>query len=101
MAREQVAVEPRQARNARHASEEARKANIEDLAKLARAVGVVMTGLDVSLGLMLPNRLVEEVGRLPGVIRELELSTARRVVHRVLAIFESHYKGVDGENPST
>jgi hypothetical protein len=95
MAREQVAVEPRQARNARHASEEARKANIEDLAKLARAVGVVMTGLDVSLGLMLPNRLVEEVGRLPGVIKELELSMAWRVVHQVLAMFESYYERLD------
>jgi hypothetical protein len=40
---------------------------------------------------MLPNRLVEEVGRLPRVIRERELSTARRTVHRVLAMFESHY----------
>jgi chloramphenicol 3-O-phosphotransferase len=101
MACEQVAVEMGQACNARCESEEAPKANIEDLAKLARAVGVVMTGLRVPLELVSSNRLIEEVGRLPGVIRELELSTARRVVHRVLAIFESHYKGVDGENPST
>jgi hypothetical protein len=90
-----------QARNSRCESEEVRKANIEDLAKLARAVGVVMSGLRVPLGPVSSNRLIEEVGRLPGVIRELELSTARRVVHRVLAIFESHYQGVDGENPST
>jgi hypothetical protein len=29
------------------------------------------------------------------VIKELVLSTARRVVHRVLAMFESHYQGLD------
>jgi hypothetical protein len=39
--------------------------------------------------------LIEEVGCLPGVVRELELSTARRAVHRVLAMFESHYQGLD------
>jgi predicted unusual protein kinase regulating ubiquinone biosynthesis (AarF/ABC1/UbiB family) len=39
--------------------------------------------------------LIEEVGRLPGVVRELELSTDRRAVHRVLAMFESHYQGLD------
>jgi hypothetical protein len=50
-----------------------------------------MAGLSVSLGPMTPKTLIEEVGRLPGVVRELELSTARRAVHRVLAMFESHY----------
>jgi hypothetical protein len=65
--------------------------NIQDLVKLARAVSIVMTGLGGPFGSMLPNRLVEEVGRLPRVIRERELSTARRTVHRVLAMFESHY----------
>jgi hypothetical protein len=50
-----------------------------------------MAGLSVSLGPMTPKTLIEEVGRLPGVVRELELSTARRAVHRVLAKFESHY----------
>jgi hypothetical protein len=39
--------------------------------------------------------LIEEVGRLPGVVRELELSTARRVVHQGLTIFESHCQGLD------
>jgi hypothetical protein len=28
-------------------------------------------------------------------VRELELSTARRAVHRVLAMFESHYQVLD------
>jgi hypothetical protein len=42
-----------------------------------------------------PETLIEEVGRLPSVVRELELSTARRAVHRVLAMIESHYQGLD------
>jgi hypothetical protein len=50
-----------------------------------------MGGLGVSLGPRTPEMLIDEVGRLPGVVRELELSTARRAVHRVLAMFESHY----------
>jgi hypothetical protein len=64
------------------------------LAKLGRAIGMVMAGLGVSLGPELPDTLVEEVRRLPGVIRELELSTARRAVHRVLSMFKSHYQGL-------
>jgi hypothetical protein len=55
----------------------------------------VMVGLGMSLGPRMPETLIEEVGHLPGVVRELELSTARRAVHRVLAMFESHYQGLD------
>jgi hypothetical protein len=44
---------------------------------------------------MLPNTLLEEVERLPEVIKERELSTSRRVVHWVLAMFNSHYQGLD------
>jgi hypothetical protein len=95
MDREQAAVELGRARNTRRESEKSRKVNIQDLAKLARAVGAVMIGLGVPFGPMLPDRLVEEVERLPGVIKECELSTARRVVHRVLAMFKSHYQGLD------
>jgi hypothetical protein len=54
-----------------------------------------MAGLGMSLGPRTPETLIEEVGRFPGVVRELELSTARRAVHPVLAIFESHYQGLD------
>jgi hypothetical protein len=54
-----------------------------------------MTGLGVPFGPMVPDRLVEEVGHLPEVIKEWGLSTARRAVHRVLAMFESHYQGLD------
>jgi hypothetical protein len=42
--------------------------NIEDLTKLVRAINTVMAGLGVSLGPVLPEMLVEEVGRLPNVI---------------------------------
>jgi hypothetical protein len=54
-----------------------------------------MAALGVSLGSRTPETLIEEVGRLPGVVRELELSTARRAVHQVLAMIESHYQGLD------
>jgi hypothetical protein len=48
--------------------------NIEDLAKLGRAINMVMAGLGVSLRPVLPEMLVAEVGCLPNVIQELELS---------------------------
>jgi hypothetical protein len=54
-----------------------------------------MTALGVALGSRTPETLIEAVGRLPGMVRKLELSTARRAVHRVLAMFESHYQGLD------
>jgi hypothetical protein len=54
-----------------------------------------MAGLGVSLGPRTLETLIKEVRRLPDVVRELELSTARRAVHRVLAMFESHYQGLD------
>jgi hypothetical protein len=54
-----------------------------------------MAGLGVTLRPMTLETLIEEVGRLPGVVRELELTTARRAVHRVLAMFELHYQGLD------
>jgi hypothetical protein len=47
-----------------------------------------MAGLGVSLGPMTPETLIEEVGCLPCVVRELELSTTRRAVHRFLAMLE-------------
>jgi hypothetical protein len=52
-----------------------------------------MVALGVSLGPRTPETLIEEVGRLPGVVRELELSTSRRAVHRVLAMIECTTKG--------
>jgi hypothetical protein len=41
--------------------------NIEDLAMLGRAIGTFMAGLGMSLGPVLPDTLVEEVGRLPAM----------------------------------
>jgi hypothetical protein len=76
-------------------SQRRRRVNIEDLAKLESAISTVMAGLGLSLGPVLTDMLVREVERLPDVIRELKLSTARRAVHRVLAMFESHYQGLD------
>jgi hypothetical protein len=54
-----------------------------------------MAALGVSLGPQTPETLIEEVGHLPDVVRELELSKARRAVHRVLTMIESHYQGLD------
>jgi hypothetical protein len=54
-----------------------------------------MAALGVSLGPRTPETLIEEVGRLPGVVRELELLTSRRAVHRILAMIELHYQGLD------
>jgi hypothetical protein len=68
---------------------------IGDIAKLGRAMSAAMVGLGVSLGPMTPETLIEEDMWLPGVVRELKLMTAQRAVHRVLAMFESHYQGLD------
>jgi hypothetical protein len=95
MAREQDATALNHARDAQCKSEATRQKVIEDLAKLGRAMSTAMARLGVSLGPVTPETLIEEVGRLPGVVRELELTTARRVVHRVLTMFESHYQGLD------
>jgi hypothetical protein len=89
MAREHDATALNQARDAQRKLEATRQKNIEDLAKLGRAVSTAMAGLGVSLGPVTPEMLVEEVGRLLDVVWERELAMARRVVHRVLAMFES------------
>jgi hypothetical protein len=95
MAREEDAVALNLARDAQRESETARQKNIEDLAKLEQAIGTAMAGLGMSLGPVMPETLVDEVGRLPDAVRELELATALRTVHLVLAMFESHYQGLD------
>jgi hypothetical protein len=70
-----------QARDTQRQSEAARQKTIEDLARLGRAISTAMVGLGVSLEPMTPKMLVEEVGRLPSAVQELELATARRAVH--------------------
>jgi hypothetical protein len=93
--REHDAAALSQARDARRKSEAISEKAIGDIAKLGRVMSSAMAGLGMSLGPRTPEMLIEEVGRLPGVVREIELSTARRAVHRVLAMFESHYQGLD------
>jgi hypothetical protein len=95
MAWEQDATTLNQARDAQRKSEATRQKTIEDLAKIGRATSMAMVGLGVSLRPVTPKTLVEEVVHLPGVVRELELTTTRQVVHQVLVMFESHYQGLD------
>jgi Arc/MetJ family transcription regulator len=54
-----------------------------------------MARLSVPLRLVFPEMLDAEVELLPDVVREFELSTARQAVHRVLAMFETHYQRLD------
>jgi hypothetical protein len=93
--RERDAAALNQARDARRKSKAINEKAIGDIAKLGRAMSTAMAGLGVPVGSRTPETLIEEVGRLPGMVRELELSTARRAVHRVLAMFELHYQGLD------
>jgi hypothetical protein len=46
-----------------------------------------MAALGMPLGPRMPETLIEEVGRLPDVVRELELSTAHRAVHLLTVNF--------------
>jgi hypothetical protein len=70
-----------QARDAQRKSKAISQKVIGDIAKLGRAMSTAMVGLGVTLGPMTPETLIEEVERLPGVLRELGLTTARRSVH--------------------
>jgi hypothetical protein len=54
-----------------------------------------MAALGVSFGPRTPETLIEQVGRLPDMVRELELSTARRAVHRILTMIKPHFQGLD------
>jgi hypothetical protein len=76
MVREQDVTALNQARDAQRKSEAINQKVIEDIAKLGRAMSTTMAGLGMSLGPMTPKMLIEEVGRLPGVVRELELTMA-------------------------
>jgi adenylate kinase len=77
MTREQDAIALNQARDAQRNSEANSQKVIEDIARLARAMSVAMARLGVSLGPMMLETLIEEVGHLPSVVRELELTTAQ------------------------
>jgi hypothetical protein len=67
---------------------------IGDIAKLGKAMSTAMVGLSVSLGPVTLETLIEEVGGLPSVVRSLSW---RRPGGQctVLAMFESHYQGLD------
>jgi type I site-specific restriction endonuclease len=93
--REQDAATLNQARDTLRKSEVISEKAIGDIAKLGRALSSAMAALGVSFGPWTPETLIEEVGRLPGMVWELELSTARRAVHRILTMIESHYQGLD------
>jgi hypothetical protein len=77
MTQEQDAITLNHARDAQCQSEAIRQKVVEDIAKLGREMSMAMAGLGVSLGPVTPETLIEEVGHLPGVVRELELATAR------------------------
>jgi hypothetical protein len=93
--REQDAVALSQARDARCKAEVISEKAIWDISKLGRAMSSAMAALSVPLGPRTPETLIEEVRCLPGMVRELELLTARHAVHRVIAMFESYYQGLD------
>jgi hypothetical protein len=93
--REQEATALSQTRDAQRKSEAISEKAIGDVAKLGRTLSSAMAALGVLFGPQTPETLIEEVGRLPGMVRELELSTAHRAVHRILAMIESHYQGLD------
>jgi hypothetical protein len=89
--REQDAVALNQACEAPRKSKAIAKKAIGDVAKLRRSLSSAMVVLGVLFGLRTPETLIKEVGHLPGVVRELELSMARRAVHRILTMIDSHY----------
>jgi predicted unusual protein kinase regulating ubiquinone biosynthesis (AarF/ABC1/UbiB family) len=92
--REQDTTALSQTRDALRKSEAISEKAIGDVAKHGRTLSSAMVALGVSFGPRTPKMLIKEVGRLPGMVRELELSTARRAVHRILAMIESHYQGL-------
>jgi hypothetical protein len=93
--REQDATALSQAHDALCKSEAISEKAIGDVAKLGRTLSSAMVALGMSFGPRTPEMLIEEVGHLPGVVHELELSTARRAVDQILAMIESHYQGLD------
>jgi hypothetical protein len=73
VSREQDATALSQAQDAQRKSDANSEKVIGDIAKLGRAMSSAMAGLDVSLGPMTPETLIEEVRHLPGLVRDLEL----------------------------
>lgn len=88
---QQVKTELEDSRRARRESRELCQQDILDRAKFEQFVGQILLELGIPLGPMFPEMLLEQVGRLPGVVKERELSSARKVVHQVVTMFGSHY----------
>jgi hypothetical protein len=57
-----------QAREAQRKSEAIAEKAIGDITKLGRLLSSAMIALDVSFGPRTPKTLIEEVGRLPGML---------------------------------
>jgi hypothetical protein len=70
-----------------------REKDVLDRAKFGRFVGGSLSNISVAVGTDHPGALMEQIRRLPCEVKERELSTARKVVHRVLTMFDSHYPG--------
>jgi hypothetical protein len=68
MSREHDATALSQACDAQRKSEAISEKAIRDIAKLGRAMSSALAGFRVSLGPMTPEMLIEEVGRLSGVV---------------------------------
>jgi DNA repair exonuclease SbcCD ATPase subunit len=75
--REQDATALNQAREAQRKSKAIAEKAIGDVTKLGRSLSSAMVTLGVSFGPRTPEVLIEEVGRFPGVVGELELSATR------------------------
>jgi hypothetical protein len=93
VSREQDATALSQTRDALRKSEVISEKAIGDVTKLGRMLSSVMVALGMPFGPRTPETLIEEVGRLPDMVREFELLTARRAVHQILAMIELHYQG--------
>jgi hypothetical protein len=93
--REQDATALNQAREARRKSEAISEKAIGDIAKLGRSLSSAMVALGMLFGSRTLETLIEEVGCLLGMVRELELLTAHHAVHQTLTMIKSHYQGLD------
>jgi hypothetical protein len=80
--REQDATALSQTRDALRKSEAISEEAIGDITKLERVLCSALVALGASFGPRTPETLIEEVGRLPGMVREL-------------AMLESHYQGLE------
>jgi hypothetical protein len=72
--------------------EASRQKDLQDRIKFGCLVDWLLSDLGVPLIQPLPGALGDQIVLLLGVVKDRELSNAREVVHRVLAMFDSHYR---------